>query len=65
MTGYKPLPRLHDEPRNCHGFVGDEENDPNDKDEYEYVIEKGCFPKDRKVLPDHFRGASGAFNYFV
>lgn len=44
MTGYQPLPKT------CHdAFVATNE-DVEDKDEYEYVIEKGCFPKDRKVL---------------
>lgn len=44
MTGYQPLPKTCDE-----AFVAINE-DVEDKDEYEYVIEKGCFPKDRKVL---------------
>ena len=59
--GYKPLPRLHNEP-NCQGFV-DNNEETEDKDEYEYVIEKGCFPKDRKVLPDNFRDVSRVFYY--
>ena len=42
MNGYKPLPRIGHET-----FVV---NNDEDKDDYEYVIEKGCFPKDRKVL---------------
>ena len=44
MTGYQPLPR------NCHDPLVVNNDEVEDKDEYEYVIEKGCFPKDRKVL---------------
>lgn len=44
MTGYKPLPRT------CHDSLVVNNDEVEDKDEYEYVIEKGCFPKDRKVL---------------
>ena len=44
MSGYQPLPRLHD------NDTVPNTDDSEDKDEYEYVIEKGCFPKHRKVL---------------
>ena len=44
MSGYQPLPRLHD------NDTVPNTDDNEDKDEYEYVIEKGCFPKHRKVL---------------
>ena len=44
MSGYKPLPKMHD--NETVPTIEDNE----DKDEYEYVIEKGCFPKHRKVL---------------
>ena len=44
MTGYQPLPRT------CHDSLVVNNDEVEDKDEYEYVIEKGCFPKDRKVL---------------
>ena len=44
MTGYQPLPKT------CNDAVNANIDDVDDKDEYEYVIEKGCFPKHRKVL---------------
>ena len=59
MTGYQPLPRT------CHDSLVVNNDEVEDKDEYEYVIEKGCFPKDRKVLPDNFRGVSREFYYIL
>ena len=53
MTGYQPLPR------NCHDPLVVNNDEVEDKDEYEYVIEKGCFPKDRKVLSKYILAFSG------
>ena len=53
MTGYQPLPRT------CHDSLVVKNDEVEDKDEYEYVIEKGCFPKERKVLSKSILAFSG------
>ena len=53
MTGYQLLPRT------CHDSLVVNNDEVEDKDEYEYVIEKGCFPKDRKVLSKSILAFSG------
>ena len=55
MSGYQPLPRLHD------NDTAPNTDENEDKDEYEYVIEKGCFPKHRIVLSYKVIGYESVF----
>ena len=46
IAEYQPLPKSYVQ----ENFTVNSDEDNEEKDEYEYVIEKGCFPKNRKFL---------------